>query len=88
MPKVVIQVEETIRYEDEITVIQPEEMTDEEFEMVLSKAERSIRHLEGGAKDLAHALEQLGLKIELQTFSFPGSPRNSELEILDVRDVK
>ena len=88
MKKVAIQVEENIRYEDEIIVIQPNEMTDEQFEEILSKAEKLNRLYEGGANNLAVILEDLGLKVEEQSCNFPDSPRSSELEIVDVRDIK
>ena len=87
MKKVEIQVEETTRYEDEIVVIQPEKMTDEEFEQILDVAERRNRSTNSGAKELAYDLKRLGLKIESQTFNFPDSPRSSELEIINVRDI-
>jgi hypothetical protein len=88
MKKVAIHVEETIRYDDEIIVIQPKEMSDEEFEKLLDKAEKKNRTFNGSAKDLASILDDTGIKVESQSFSFPESPRDSELEIFDVRDVK
>jgi hypothetical protein len=83
MKKVVIQVEETIRYEDEIIVVQPQGMSDEEFENALNKAEKKNKTYDGGAKDLASILDDMGIKVESQSFNFPESPRDSELEIID-----
>ncbi|AKO92019.1 hypothetical protein BEH_07835 [Priestia filamentosa] len=87
MQKVEIQVEESVRYEDTIQVIQPTDMSDEQFDKILNQAEKENRRFEGGAKDLASILERLGIKVVSQTFNFPESPRRSELEIIDVRDV-
>ena len=87
MQKVAIQIEETLRYEEEIVVIQPKGMSDGEFEQILSLAERKNRYT-GGASDLAMILENLGIKVVEQTSSFPDSPRHSEMEIIDVRNVK
>jgi hypothetical protein len=88
MKKVEIQIQETLRYEDEIIIIQPEEMTDERFEEILDNAEKRNRQHEGGAKDLVSILSSMGLKIESESFNFPESPRDSELEIINVRNVK
>lgn len=88
MKKVEIQVEKTFKYEYEIVVIQPDGMTEDEFNTLLSKAERDTREFEGGAKEFAYALCRLGFKVEKQSFSFPDSPSDSEFEILNIRDIK
>lgn len=88
MKKVEIRVEERISYEDEIVVIQPDSMSDEEFDSLVEKAEKKNRRFDGGAKDFAYYLEEFGLEIESHSYSFPESPMSSDFEIVDVRDVK
>lgn len=63
-------------------------MTDEKFDKLLNEAERRNKSLEGGAKDLACILNELGLEVKSQTYSFPESPRDSEFEIFNVRAIK
>jgi hypothetical protein len=84
--KVRITVEETLRYQEEIIVEQPENMTDEEFENILEEAER--RNRDGTTGDLAFELEEYGLKIVDYSKSFPDSPRDVDLEVIDVTNVK
>lgn len=86
MKKVTIQVEETVRYENEIVVIQPDGMTDDDFDNVLGKAERENAVFHGGVYDLAMILERDGIEVLPQSFNFPGNPLTSELEIVDVRE--
>jgi hypothetical protein len=86
--KVRITVEETLKYTDEIVVEQPNTMDDEEFEEILQRAERSIGY-DGSAKDLAYVLkEKYGIKVIIQSDNFPDSPDSSELEIVDVMNVR
>ncbi|MFJ5625423.1 hypothetical protein ACIQD3_22600 [Peribacillus loiseleuriae] len=88
MRKVCIQIEEKICYEEEIIVIQPNNMSDDEFEKALEKAEKETNLYEGGAKDMASILRNAGITVESESFNFPDNPRDSELEIIDVRDAK
>lgn len=85
MKIVEIQVEQTIKYEDTIEVVQPEGMSDERLKEILDLAEKKNNETEGGAKDLAHILYTLGVEIKSQTFSFPESPIDSEFEIFYVK---
>jgi hypothetical protein len=85
--KVRLTIEETLKYQEEIIVEQPDTMSDGEFEGILVKAERESR--EYGVEDLAFVLsEKYGLKIVDSSKNFPDSPRDNELEIIDVSNVK
>jgi len=87
MKKVIIQVEEQLRYHEEIEVIQPDGMTDAEFDDLINKAERQNRS-NSTTEDLAYSLEELGLEAKKVTDNFPRDPHDWDLEIVDVRDKK
>jgi hypothetical protein len=83
--KAKLTIEETLRYESEIIVEQPESMSDEQFEAILSKVERAS----DDAKDIAYYLqEKFGIKVIEVKSGFPNSPSSSELEIIDVSNIK
>lgn len=85
--KVRVQIEETLKYHSEIIVEQPETMSDEEFDRILGKIERDV--INESAKDIAYVLEKdYGIIVIEVSTGFPDSPDNSELEIIDVSNVK
>lgn len=85
--KVRITVEENVRYQSEIIIEQPETMSNDDLDEILSEAERSCRR--ESAKDVAYVLEErFGVKVLEVTTGFPDSPDDSELEIIDVSNVK
>lgn len=85
--KVGLSIEEKIRYSSEIIVEQPDSMPDKEFEDIISKVERSCRY--DSAEDFALVLEdKYGIKVLEVSSGFPNNPSDSELEIIDVRNVK
>ncbi|MEI2465171.1 hypothetical protein [Niallia taxi] len=86
MKKVEIKVEEVICYEDQIVVIQPDYMLNTTFDNLIEKAKKNSKRVEGGAKEFASCLRELGLEVESHTYSFPESPRTSEFELIDIRD--
>jgi hypothetical protein len=85
--KVRLQIEEVLTYQSEIVVVQPGDMSDEQFEGILEKVERDSRN--ESVKDIAYALERdYGIKVEEISTEFPDSPSGSEVEIIDVSNVK
>ncbi|SHN77571.1 hypothetical protein [Desulfitobacterium chlororespirans] len=83
--KVKIVVEETLTYIDEIIIIQPETMSDEELEQIIKRVEKQCRE----ASDVAYVLEsRYGLKVVERTDNFPESPDRSEIEITDIEEVE
>jgi hypothetical protein len=82
--KVKISITETLKYQEELIVIQPENMTDAEFEHILDGAEKQCN----SADDMSYFLERYGIKTTGITKSFPDSPFYEELEIDDVEDLK
>ena len=86
--KVIITVEETVKYIDRIVVIQPENMTDKEFEAFINKAEKETYSLMGGNKDFASILENKGLEVKEFSNSFPDNPSSNDFEIVDVTNLK
>ncbi|WCF11692.1 hypothetical protein NDS46_30560 (plasmid) [Paenibacillus thiaminolyticus] len=83
-----IEVVQTVQYVDAIQVFQPTNMTNEQFHNALSQAEQKNKTLEGGAKELASILRELGVEAKLLTYSFPDSPHSSELAIENIIEVK
>ena len=85
MKKVEITVQENIQYENIMVVLQPEEMSDQEFKQVLKKAEIRNRSFHGGSGELASILNQMGMEVNYRTYNFPNSPQSAELEVTDMR---
>jgi hypothetical protein len=85
--KVRLTIDETVRYQSTIIIEQPEDMTDDELEEILEKVNR-LCHIDGSVQDVAIALEKYGIHVVKVNNSFPGEPSGSELEIIDVSDVR
>lgn len=84
--KVRLTVEETVRYQTEVVIEQPETMSDEELNNILDRVERQCRHDSG--PDIAFVLEkEYGIKIHKVSSGFPDNPCDSELEIIDVSNI-
>jgi|GEM_PF-2914883 hypothetical protein len=84
--KVALTIEENLRYQSEIVIEQPESMSDQELNSILDKVERLCR--DESAKDVAYVLSsKFGIKVHSVSTGFPGSPNDSELEIIDVSNV-
>ena len=81
-----IEVVETIRYQDEIRVTLPDNMTEESFQEVLKAVKQGLKLINGGAKEMATLLTAAGIKVDSQSYSYPDSPLNSELEIVNVSE--
>ncbi|MBX9158672.1 hypothetical protein [Bacillus cereus] len=88
MAKVVISVEETIKYRSDITVEVPDGLSEKELNSILDKVEDKHKY-DGGAKDIAHTLKQNhGFNVVEVASGFPDSPSSSESEIEDFSFVK
>jgi hypothetical protein len=86
--KVRIQLEEVVKYSAIIEVIQPGDMDDEKFDLIVEHAERQCRHGQGSFDDFIDELRKRGLEITKDERSHLSSPDSVELEILDVSNVK
>jgi hypothetical protein len=86
--KVRLTIDETVRYQSTIIIEQPEDMTDDELEEILKKVERKCSR-DGSVKDVAFFLkEEYGIDVLEVNDSFPDNPTDSEVEIIDVSDVR
>ncbi|ENH96698.1 hypothetical protein J416_09379 [Gracilibacillus halophilus YIM-C55.5] len=86
--KVIIQTETRLRFDEKITVVQPNNMDDDTFEALLEKAETKAFHFDGDVRDLASILKDYGIETDELATSFPESPSTADFEIVDVRDKK
>lgn len=85
--KVRLTVEENVRYTAEIIIEQPETLSNADLEVILESVESRCKSDQ--AKSIAYLLEhEHGIKIIEVNDNFPDSPSDSELEIIDVSDVK
>ena len=88
MKRVSITIEEVVKYTDEVIVVQPDNMSDNDFDKLLNRAERTCKRTGGSASDFAIILEELGLEVAEYSTSFPDCPSDVEFEILDVISIK
>jgi hypothetical protein len=82
--KVRISITETLKYQEELVVIQPDNMTDSEFEAIIDGAEKQC----SSADDMSCFLDNYGIETVGMTKSFPDSPYYEELEIDDLTNIK
>ncbi|EJR25252.1 MULTISPECIES: hypothetical protein [Bacillus cereus group] len=81
MAKVTLEIEETLKFVDEIVVEVPETLTEDQLQDVLNKLERECG--DASSKDVAFSLkEKYGFQIVGQSYSFPDAPSSHELEIV------
>lgn len=81
--KVVLTVEEKLIYNHEITVIQPEGMSDESFERLIGQVERWSSDFD----DLVYKLSKSGVTIVETCENSPESPSDAEVEVVDINDL-
>lgn len=82
--KVRISITETLKYQEELVVIQPDGMSDSEFDAIIDGAEKQCT----SADDMACFLENHCIETVGMTKSFPDSPYSEELEIDDLTNLK
>ncbi|MDQ0254904.1 hypothetical protein J2S74_002286 [Evansella vedderi] len=83
--KVGIYVEQKVVFRSDVIVEQPESMSDRVFESIIGKVERFNEDI----RDFTQILEsEHGIKVLKVSSGFPDSPDTSEIEIIDVRNIK
>lgn len=71
--------------ENEIIVEQPDDMTDDEFGVILDNVIDSWDTFE----DVVHKLDRrAGIEVISHSNNFPENPESTEIEIFDISDVK
>ncbi|MCC3380714.1 hypothetical protein ACFQ5D_10820 [Paenibacillus farraposensis] len=83
MKKVLLTVMETLKYEREIVVEIPDEMTDEQLEKALNKAEQNF----GGVSDFLYDLKPYGITNSSGFDESTDSPADMEAECTDYERI-
>lgn len=84
MRKIIVQIEETLKYQREIEFTVPDGMDDSEIEDILEESTSGDTYL----GDLIYILKRKGLQNENGYDDSLDSPISTEIEVWDFRDVK
>ncbi|WLR44513.1 hypothetical protein LC087_19290 (plasmid) [Bacillus carboniphilus] len=85
--KYIIQVEETLVYENEIEIEAQEGLSEREVQELIEETKRFCYIHQDGTEEFARSLNDDDIKVTEVALSFPESPRKIELEIVDVRSL-
>lgn len=84
MKKYKLSIEETLKYNREMIIEVPDEMSESEFNKILDKVQRKTE----SADDISYALEKLNIEVIQDVDSDLSSPSYQEIEIEEYDYIK